>query len=332
MRAEYSSMVSSLAKRENIDRCSDSGIIKVCKTLNERINIQIKAILQTYQGNPLVCADFSADTFIQQLDPLLHQCIQVLTAPAREKRRLFPAEHHGEQHTDGGNKTMKQLYCLSTILYCTNPQCNMPFQYLLSDALLCLGGSTELFKIFNRIGAVASLDTHDRVATCAVRDRIAKGVGFELVPNTFTAVSIDNIDILQRHAMVSSTDTKRSWHGTSIQATQPLPKSIRILSELESTTTPQTTNTATQMSTSGKRYSSSPTISPIPTQVQKRQRTLREGLSSHTRTLVAGGQEISSELFSNMHESTVYRWPTISHFTLRNSGYSRGAEFTQQAP
>jgi hypothetical protein len=36
----------------------------------------------------------------------------------------------------------------------------MPLQYLLTDAILCLGGSTELLE-FNVIGAVASLDTHD---------------------------------------------------------------------------------------------------------------------------------------------------------------------------
>ena len=73
----------------------------------------------------------------------------------------------------------------------------MPLQYLLSDAILCLGGSTELVKIFNRVGAVASLDTHDRVATCAVKDCIAKGISSELQGQTLTVASINNIDILQ---------------------------------------------------------------------------------------------------------------------------------------
>ena len=108
----------------------------------------------------------------------------------------------------------------------------MPLQYLLSDAILCLGGSTELVKLFNRIGAVSSLDTHDRVATCAVEDRIARGISCELEPRTLTVVSMDNIDILQRHAMVSSAESKRSWHGTSVQAFQPMPTCI-VLSEQE---------------------------------------------------------------------------------------------------
>lgn len=100
----------------------------------------------------------------------------------------------------------------------------MPLQYLLSDAVLCLGGSTELLKILNRIGAVSSLDTHDRVATYAVSERIAQGICSELQPQTLTVTSIDNIDILQHHAMVSSTESKRSWHGASVQCVQPLPK------------------------------------------------------------------------------------------------------------
>ena len=53
----------------------------------------------------------------------------------------------------------------------------MPFQYLLADAILCMGGSTELVKMFNRLGIVASLDTHDRIATAVVTQHINKGRG-----------------------------------------------------------------------------------------------------------------------------------------------------------
>ena len=104
----------------------------------------------------------------------------------------------------------------------------MPLGYLLSDAILCLGGSTELLKILNWVGAVACLDTQNRVATYVVANRIANGIHSELAPQTLTVVYID---ILQRHAMVSSTDSKRSWHGTSVQCVQPMPKSIVISEE-----------------------------------------------------------------------------------------------------
>ena len=42
---------------------------------------------------------------------------------------------------------------------------------------------------------MASLDTHDRIATIAVSVRIERGIQPELEPQTLTVVSVDNIDI-----------------------------------------------------------------------------------------------------------------------------------------
>lgn len=221
MRKKYSSLV----KSETTGEPSDDNILQACTALNLRINQQIKALIHTYQKDPLLCAAFSPENLIEQLDPLLVQCIQILTKPTRERRQLFNQDSLFDASGTVKTKTMKQPYCLSTLFFCTNSQCNMPLQYLLSDVVLCLGG-------INRIGAVSSLDTHDRVATYAVSERIAQGIHSELQPQTLTVTSIDNIDILQRHAMVSSTESKRSWHGTSVQCVQPLPKGI-VLSNLE---------------------------------------------------------------------------------------------------
>lgn len=107
----------------------------------------------------------------------------------------------------------------------------MPFHILNAKAILCHGGSHELVKIFNRLGAAASLDTCLRLATQVVQDRMANGIKPELEEGALSIISIDNIDILQPHSFVSCTDATRSWHGTSVQCVQPLPHSALLKEE-----------------------------------------------------------------------------------------------------
>lgn len=83
--------------------------------------------------------------------------------------------------------------------------------------------------MLNRLGAVASLDTANHLATQIVQRRLTMGVKFDLEPNMFTAISIDNIDILQPFSFVSSLDATRSWHGTSVQCVQPHPSSGHLM-------------------------------------------------------------------------------------------------------
>ena len=264
-------------KGKSTDITEDS-ILQACTAINARINQQIKSLVQTYQNDPMLCESFDPDVMLQQVDPLLIQCIQILTKPVRERRQLFSQQDLHDSWGTLKSKSMKQLYCLCTLFFCTNSQCNMPLQYLLADAILCMGGSTELVKMLNRIGAVGSLDTHDSMAILVVTQRINKGIHNELVPNTLTIVSIDNIDILQRHAMVSSAQTKRSWHGISVQCVQPMPTSV-VRSELEScnaSPSEQDMHVVQETTTvlPSKHGSSSRTMSPAPKQVEKRRRTL----------------------------------------------------------
>lgn len=89
----------------------------------------------------------------------------------------------------------------------------MPLHVLLTEAILCHGGSHELVRIMNRLGAAACIDTANRLSTQVVRERISRGIQHDLCPHTLTVVSIDNIDILQPYAIVSSADVDRSYHG-----------------------------------------------------------------------------------------------------------------------
>ena len=105
-----------------------------------------------------------------------------------------------------------------------------------------------------------------------------------LKENTLTVVSIDNIDILQTHAMVSSMDATRSWHGTSVQCVQPLPLSAIL------------PHTEVSQTTSRKHAASSPTASPLPIEKHKRRRrTLAKKPSPHTHTVYPVGLLTHSE-------------------------------------
>lgn len=91
----------------------------------------------------------------------------------------------------------------------------------------------------------------------------------------FSAVSIDNIDILQPFSFVSCLEATRSWHGTSVQCVQPLPISGHLTTD--DTLTPQTTDSRS------KRVRTSPTNSPLPVEKSKqRKRTLTEHASPHS--------------------------------------------------
>jgi len=52
-----------------------------------------------------------------------------------------------------------------------------------------MGASTELVKMFDQLGIVASLDTQDCIATAVVTRRINKVIHSELTPHTLTVVS-----------------------------------------------------------------------------------------------------------------------------------------------
>ena len=60
-----------------------------------------------------------------------------------------------------------------------------------------------------------------------VHERICRGIIPEMASNTLTLITVDNVDIQQSNAMVSSLDATISWHGTSIQCIQPMSTSLQ---------------------------------------------------------------------------------------------------------
>ena len=101
----------------------------------------------------------------------------------------------------------------------------MPFHVPLTEAVLCHRGTQKLVTFLNQVGAALSIETVNRIAVKVVKNRMEKGVQAHLVEGKVTVVSIDNVDVLQPYAFVCTLDNTRSWHGTSVQCVQPLPKS-----------------------------------------------------------------------------------------------------------
>lgn len=219
-------------------------------------------------------------TILKETDPTLLQFIRQLTCTVRDRRRkLFTAIDDDESNV----KTIRQFYALCVLIFNTNNSCSAPLHVMLSEAILSNLGNLELVRIMNRIGAVASLDTSNRLATQVVQIRMRRGFKESLEPMKFTISSIDNIDILQPHAVVSSLDATRSWHGTSVQCMQPLP--------VTGTLTPdEAVISHTQFS------SLQPIASPILLQRHKRRRrTLTEQFSPHTHLVSPSQPQLVAE-------------------------------------
>ena len=280
------------AEKSDKNTDSEDDLEKACLALNKKVHSQAKLMIQTYNDDPLLCAEFDPNTVLSKLDPHLVKCMHILTAPVRGRHKLLD----GEQDTT----SVKKFFCLATILFTTNNQCYMPLHYILTYAIVCMGGSAELVRVLNRFGACVSLDTHNRISTRIVTMRILRDIQSQLIPHTLTVLSLDNIDLMQINAMVSALHSKRSWHGTSVQCVQPLPTSS-ILCDEEMISPP---SSPIQVSS---------TNSPVVKHLDKRRRTLKEHTPS---TVVVVPKE--TNITVNMHDYADYLRPKISQFTIDN--------------
>ena len=100
-------------------------------------------------------------------------------------------------------------------------------QLMLSNLTSSFSGSTELNKIFNQLGITVSDETLHRYITKVVDLLSEDNMKTSFVPNGFTVTSIDNVDKGSPHASLRFGNTKYGLHGTSVQALQPKPLSIK---------------------------------------------------------------------------------------------------------
>ena len=127
-------------------------------------------------------------------------------------------------------KKVRRLFLLSMMLFCTDDRCSVPFHTMLTDMVDSQGGSDLLIKILNQLGVCSSYDTFSRYMMYKVTSCQNVQNAQSADQDAFTVISADNIDYVHHFAQTSKGDRNNSWHGTSIQAVQPLP-SLSLIEE-----------------------------------------------------------------------------------------------------
>lgn len=287
----------------------ENSMVTVAGYLNNKLHEQSKKFIHQFQTvAEYEKIDLSA--IANNTDKTLLKFISQLTCTVREGRKLFqpPSETSDELNEEQLEneddaieeptvKSIRQFYILCVLLFNTNKSCWAPLHVMLTEAILCHGGNNELVKIMNRLGAAASLDTCNRLATQVAQVRLEEGVKRYLVPSQLVVATVDNVDILQPHAVVSSLDATRSWHGTSVQCVQPLP-------------TTGTLNRNELVAVNQTNISQSPVVLQ---RHKRRRRTLSEQASPHTITTLSHPQFTQ---FENISYEVNTNIPTIKDFLL----------------
>jgi len=127
-----------------------------CAKMNGKIHKQIKLITDADSNCPYDIFQFDVEATIASIDPLLWRMIVFLTRSVSETSKGTEPVKISYQ------RKIQRLYTLCVVLFGTNRCCSVPLHLLLTDLIDSQGGSNELIRLSNRLGAVASVETHRR--------------------------------------------------------------------------------------------------------------------------------------------------------------------------
>ena len=197
---------------------SESTGLPTIDSLNLAVLAQIRRFLAEDAKSPFEYDSINFESIIQQMDPQLWQAVCLLTRSMSERRGISKANDPSSRVYQ--TKRIRRIFLLCSLLFCTDDRCSMPVHTLMTDLVESQGGSALLIKIMNRLGACASADTLSRFIQYKVTSLDQRK---QLKPDSFTVVSADNVDFLHSYARVFCGNQNSSWHGTTVQAAQPLP-------------------------------------------------------------------------------------------------------------
>ena len=192
--------------------------MEVCSTLNSRLHSQ---------ANKCKLSEdlLNIEQQIQTTDPVLWDMICVLTQSTRERIN----QRHSQVY-EGNIKNLRRLFILHQIMFCIDNTCSVPFHILTADLIDCHGGSSELIKVFNRLGVCVSSDTLLRHIQGTTQRFMSNGLLQDMNCNLLTVFTVDNIDFMHSYSQVFSGNQQLSWHGTTLQAVQCKPSLDKLYS------------------------------------------------------------------------------------------------------
>ena len=127
-----------------------------------KIHDHIAKNLNNQQGVPFDISEFDIDKWVELMDKDIMKMLAVLIKPKREKQIHCDNVYEDMLMLKSHTKKLRCFNLACIVMFCANSECNFPLHTLLADAIECFGGSTELIRIFNRLGVVTSKDTHAR--------------------------------------------------------------------------------------------------------------------------------------------------------------------------
>ena len=214
-------------------------MLQVADYLNQSLNQHAASVVSRVNQEQLTLDEIDFMQLVRTLPPHIWNFIFRLSLGINE-RRLF-SQHHRQSlgfewsshfldslYTSpilNKSKFLRRFFICSCLLFCVNRECHFPLNLIISDVIdkfTC--SSTECLTILSRFGITVSKDSLVRYQVFAAKKEMEMKPS--VLSSSFCVASVDNIDRNSQFAAVTASQKPRGFHGTSVQAVEPLPSSL----------------------------------------------------------------------------------------------------------